>query len=339
MRRLATLLACVSACAVPAVARAAATPVITIAWAGDTVPASSDIGLPARPWGILSRVAPILAAADLAVVNLEGVLTRRGAPKCVPDGATCFVFRSPPPYARLFRRAGVDVVNLANNHSLDFGAVGLADTRRALAAAGVRWTGLPGSIAVRSVHGIHVAVVGFAPYGWTASLLRIRAAQALVRRARRRANVVLVVMHAGAEGLGAQHVTGREELFLGEDRGNPQLFARAMIRAGATAVVGSGPHVVRGIEVYRRHPIVYSTGSFAGFRTFALGGVRAVSAIVELDVDASGRFVAGRVRPTRLVGDGLAAPDPRHAAIGLMRRLSRADFGRSVLHVDGAFSP
>jgi poly-gamma-glutamate capsule biosynthesis protein CapA/YwtB (metallophosphatase superfamily) len=325
--------------AVAALPARAAEPQITIAWAGDTVPASREIGLPAHPWRLLAGVTPILARADLAVVNLEGVLTRRGRAKCQPDGATCFVFRSPPAYARILRGAGIDAVNLANNHSLDFGRVGLADTRAALTRRGIGFTGTPGRILVRTVHGVRVAVIGFAPYPWASPLLRIRAAQALVRAAHRRAPVVLVAIHAGAEGVSAQHVTGREEIFLGEDRGNPRRFARAMIAAGATAVVGSGPHVLRGIEIYRHHPIVYSTGNFAGWHTFSLGPPRATSAIVELRVDALGRFIGGRVRPTRLVGGGNAAPDPAGAAIPLMRRLSHEDFGRSALLPGGSFGP
>ena len=122
-----------------------------------------------------------------------------------------------------------------------------------------------------------------------------------MRAAHRRAPVVLVAIHAGAEGVSAQHVTGREEVFLGEDRGNPRRFARAMIAAGATAVVGSGPHVVRGIEIYRHHPIVYSTGNFAGWRTFSLG------------------------RAARDLGDRRA---PRRRARALPRRPRAADAAR-----------
>ena len=69
-----------------------------------------------------------------------------------------------------------------------------------------------------------VALIGCAPYPWAQSLCG-SAAQALVRRAKQRADVVIVYMHAGAGGVAADHVTGRPEVFLGEQRGNPKAFA------------------------------------------------------------------------------------------------------------------
>ena len=120
--------------------------------------------------------------------------------------------------------------------------------------------------------GAKVALIGCAPYPWAQSLLRIPAARALVRRARRRADVVIVYMHAGAEGVAADHVTGRPEVFLGEQRGNPQAFAHAMINAGASLVFASGPHTLRGLEWYHGHVIAYSLGNLAGQNTLNTRG-------------------------------------------------------------------
>jgi hypothetical protein len=80
--------------------------------------------------------------------------------------------------------------------------------------------------------GIKVAFVAFASYPYDASLLDLPAARTLIKRARREARVVVVYMHAGAEGSAADHVTGREEHYLGEDRGNPEAFAHMAIDAG-----------------------------------------------------------------------------------------------------------
>jgi poly-gamma-glutamate capsule biosynthesis protein CapA/YwtB (metallophosphatase superfamily) len=68
----------------------------------------------------------------------------------------------------------------------------------------------------------------------------------LIHRARLGADLVVVYMHAGAEGVDADHVTGREETSVGEDRGNPEAFAHLAVDAGADLVTASGPHVVRG---------------------------------------------------------------------------------------------
>ncbi len=108
-----------------------------------------------------------------------------------------------------------------------------------------------------------MAVIGCAPYPWAQSLLDIPAAAALVRKATKRADVVLVYMHAGAEGADADHVPYGPETFLGEQRGDPRAFAHAMIDAGASLVFASGPHTLRGMEWYHGHLIAYSLGNLA----------------------------------------------------------------------------
>ena len=108
---------------------------------------------------------------------------------------------------------------------------GRAQTISALNGSRVAHTGLPGEITVLHSRGRRVAFVGFAPYASDANLLDIPGAQALVRRARRRASLVVVIIHAGAEGTSALHIPHGSEFFLGENRGNPRAFAHAMIDA------------------------------------------------------------------------------------------------------------
>jgi poly-gamma-glutamate synthesis protein (capsule biosynthesis protein) len=78
---------------------------------------------------LLAPVAPLLARADLAMVNLETAITQRGEP--VPGKA--FHFRSPPESFVALKAAGVDVVTMANNHALDYGPIGMEDTFDAIA--------------------------------------------------------------------------------------------------------------------------------------------------------------------------------------------------------------
>ena len=92
------------------------------------------------------------------------------------------------------------MLNNANNHSYDFGSIGQQQTLHALDAAHIAHEGLPGQIALVRRSGVRVAFVGFAPYSFTASLLDLPAARALIEKAGRRADVVVVYMHAGAEG-------------------------------------------------------------------------------------------------------------------------------------------
>src|SRR5437763_617026 len=176
------------------------------------------------------------------------------------------------------------------------------------------------------VGGGDIALIGGAPYGWAQSLIDIRGTTRLVRRASRHARVVLVYMHAGAEGTGAEHVRNVDETYLGEPRGNARAFAHAMIAAGADLVFGSGPHVLRGIEWYRGRVIAYSLGNLAGTHTLSTEGSLADTALLRLTLDANGRFVAGSIVPLRLAGGGTPLFDPSRASIGRIRMLSWQDF-------------
>ena len=300
--------------------------VVAIVATGDIVMGSTPNLPPDGGRSFFSDVQTDLAG-DLVLGNLEGTLSTGGSSKCGPSSTSCFAFHTPPSYARWLKRAGFTVMNLANNHAFDFGEEGLDQTIAALDRVGLLHTGRPGEITVQKVGRIRVATVGFAPYPWAASLTDVAGARKLVRAADRVADVVVVTMHAGAEGQGRQHVSRGTELFLGENRGDPLRFAHAVVDAGADLVVGSGPHVLRGMEWYKGRLIAYSLGNFAGYDVFALGGPLSTSGILRVTLDGGGRFETGRLVPTRMVGAGLPALDPAEAAHGLVRTLSRADFG------------
>lgn len=272
-------------------------------------------------------------AGDLVLGNLEGTLSRGGASKCGEGSTNCYAFQTPPSYARWLVQAGFTMMNLANNHAYDYGAEGLRQTIAALEGVGIRYTGRPGQISVQQVGDVKVAVVGFASYPWASSLTDITAAKRLVRRADSVADLVVVTMHAGAEGRERQHVTRGTEMFLGENRGNPVRFSHAVVDAGADIVIGHGPHVLRGMEWYKRRLIAYSLGNFAGYKVFSLGGALSTSGILRVTLRGDGTFETGRLVPTRLVGDGLPALDPTEAAHGIVRTLSREDFGARAVKV------
>jgi hypothetical protein len=305
---------------------------VKIGWVGD-IAFSSDGGLPrGGPKSALAPVRGLLRGLDTMVGNLEGTLGRGGPSKCPGgSGGSCYSFQAPASYARALRGAGFDLFNTANNHFNDRGASGQRQTLAALRGAGLAHSGRPGEIAVVRAGRVRVAYVGFAPYPWAASLLDIGGARRLVARAARRADVVVAMMHAGAEGAGALHVPrGREHLFE-EDRGETRRFSHAVVSAGADLVVGSGPHVPRGIECYRGRVIAYSLGNFAGYHTLTTGGVTSLSGVLHVELDRRGRLVGGRLVPLRLVGPGL--PRRGGGSLGLVRKLSREDFGRRACSI------
>jgi len=283
---------------------------------------------------VLAGLARFLRGADVAIGNLEGTLAVDGAPRCDQAADSgCFTFRAAPAWAAALRGVGFTDLNVANNHALDYGPVAQAETLAALGRAGLAHDGLPHEITYLTAGSVKVAVIGAAPYHWAQELLDVPGSQALVRRAAKRADVVIVYMHAGAEGATANHVTGREETFLGEDRGNPEAFAHAMVNAGADLVFASGPHVVRAMQWYHGRLIAYSLGNLVSVGTLSTSGAGGETALLKVILDATGRFVAGSVIPLRLAGSGSPVYDPAHTAVEAIRALSQADFPGSAVQL------
>lgn len=306
--------------------------VVTIAAVGDIVMGSTPALPPDGGRSFFDGVETDLSG-DVVLGNLEGTLSRGGSPKCGAGSSDCYSFHTPPSYAGWLQKAGFTVLNLANNHAFDYGPSGQAQTIAALDRARLGHTGRPGEIAYQQVGATKVAIVGFAPYPWAQRLTDIPAARRLVRKAAATADVVVVTMHAGAEGADHAHVRRGAETYLGENRGNVVAFSHAVVDAGADVVIGHGPHVLRGMEWYRGHLIAYSLGNFAGYKVFALGGPMSVSGILRITLRADGAFESGTLVPTRLVGAGIPAIDPAQRAHGIVRALSKADFGERAVKV------
>jgi hypothetical protein len=307
---------------------------VTLNWVGDMA-LSSEAGLP--PGGLVAALAPvggILHSADMSVGNLEGTLSQGGSSKCGgAGGGSCFAFQAPSAVAEQLKAVGFGLVNQGNNHSMDYGPEGRAQTITALQNAGLPYTGLPGQITTVDVRGVRVAFLGFAPYRYTSNLLDIPTAEAMVRQARKQAQLVVVIIHAGAEGRDATRTPLGDEQFLGEDRGNARAFAHGVIDAGASIVLGSGPHVVRGVEDYRGHMIAYSAGNFVGYHTLGHGGVLSESGILHVTLGTGGSVEAARWYSLALI-DGLPRPDVTNTSAQFVGWLSRQDFPTDHFTID-----
>ena len=313
---------------------------VTIAAVGDIAMGRDGFLPPNGPESLFAQVSDELRG-DVVLGNLEQTLTDSGSSKCAKKSTDCFAFRTPPDYAEALAGAGFTVLNLANNHSYDYGQTGMDDTVAALASAKLAHTGLVGDAPRVRKRPVRVIVLGFGFYPTGESLLDIPKARQTVRKAARWADVVVVTFHGGAEGKEESHVPRGMETFLGEERGNLRTFSHAVVDAGADLVVGHGPHVLRGMEWYRDRLIAYSLGNFAGNRTFRTNGPGGVSGILQVTLRGNGAWVEGRLAPTALMGDGVAVSDPAEAAHGVVRRLSRQDFGERAVQVSpvGELSP
>ena len=211
-------------------------------------------------------VAPLIDG-DIGFANLEGALTDRGEPW--PKG---YNFRTPPRFASGLPSGRINVVTLANNHTLDYGTIGLTDTIAALDAASVRHAGAGASDAgawtpvVVEVRGLRVAFIGcaltpdegggFSIHQWAAgadtpgiAICEPIRLQNAIAGARQTADFVIVAVHAGNEYIPAPSDTQRQ-------------LAQAALAAGADAYIGAHAHVVQPVEQHGGQLIAWGLGNF-----------------------------------------------------------------------------
>ena len=308
---------------------------LRFALGGDTMLGSplSRAGLPKDGGAsLLDAYREPMLAADVSFLNLEGVLKDSGkSRKCGgEDSKSCYAFRSPTSYVSNLVDAGVDVVSIANNHANDFGASGIESTRAALTGAGVLYSGPAGHETIIERDGRRIGVLAFSTSPGQNDLRQIKSAQVLVSELAAKTDLVVVSFHGGAEGTKAKHVPHGKEKFYGEDRGNLRDFAHAVVDVGADLVVGHGPHVLRGMEVYRERLVLYSLGNFCTYGGFNLKGALGVTALVLVDLHPDGCFATGRLLPGRQLGAGGPTLDPDKTAIAVLQALSQEDFGKTA---------
>jgi len=321
---------------------------ITIAAVGDIMLGSTSIDdtfLPPNDGAdILKEVTPILSAADIAFGNLEGPMLEGGkTEKCPPDAKRCFAFRVPTRYGKLLKNAGFDVLSLANNHAGDFGDYGRESTRKTLDVVGIKYAGSDKSrfaMTIIEAKGKKIAFIGFAHNDIVPNVNDLVFAKQFVEQANKKADLVVVSFHGGAEGVDQQHVPNQTEMMGTEKRGNLPLFARAVIDAGADLVLGHGPHVLRGMEIYKERLICYSMGNFATYGMFTLKAETALTAIFEINITTDGKFLSGKLHAGKQFGRGGPVLDKSGDAIRKVRELSIADFGKNAPKIadDGTFT-
>ena len=321
---------------------------ITIAAVGDIMLGSTSINdtflAPNDGADLLKEMTPLLKQADITFGNLEGPMLEGGSTsKCSPTATRCFAFRVPTRYGKYLKEAGFDVMSLANNHAGDFGDYGRESTRKVLDDLGIKHAGSDRAqfaMTIIEAKGKKIAFIGFAHNNIVPNVNDLEFARQLVLEANKKADLVVVSFHGGAEGTDAQHVPQRTEIFAGEARGNLPLFAHTVIDAGADLVIGHGPHVLRGMEIYKDRLIDYSMGNFATYGMFTLKMETALTAVFEIKIDADGKFLSGKITAGKQFGKGGPVLDKGGDAIRKVRELSLADFPTTAPKIadDGTIS-
>lgn len=309
-------------------------PFVNIGWVGDIAPANKENEK--DPSLLFAHVTDILSTPDIMIGNLEGTLSENGSPKCDNTKPNCYTFAGSNALATSLKDAGFDVLNLANNHSYDFGPTGFDETKKILESLSIVPAGGRHDIRYMYWNGKTIAFVGASSYYWTPSFLETNEFIAHIKEAKEKADVVIVLFHGGGEGAGYAHTPDKEEWYIGENRGDLRMMARRAIDEGASVVLGSGPHVLRGIEFYKEHLIAYSLGNFAfsGTHTISQKDTLGTSALLNFTLDDTGVFINGHITPITISTDGTPLIDESASGITLIQSLSQEDFGPSGAHID-----
>ena len=291
-----------------------------------------------------SLLAPVAhwLKGDVVFGNLEGPLADAGETKKCGKSGNCYAFRTPTSYVSHLKDAGFHVLSLANNHALDFGDAGRKSTVDALDKVGIAHSGAVGDVASLTVRGKKVGLLAFTTAGHSYNLLDIPAAVEAVKKLDADHDLVIVSFHGGDEGSRAVRVPDKMEYLGREPRGHLIQFTHSVVDAGADLVLGHGPHVLRGMEVYRGRLIAYSLGNFCTYGRFTLRGALGRSVVLQVRLDPlTGALVDGQLHATWQTKRGGAKPDPKAGGIADMRRLSKLDFPYTMPAIakDGSFTP
>ena len=187
-------------------------------------------------------VREVLGNDDLTIGNMEGVLSDRELKNAFEKP---FSFKGCSSYTQVLREASIEALNLANNHSRDYGAQGFQDTKEHLINAGFHTFG-EGILSIVEVNGIKIGLAGHR--GWNLAI-KSQVAQEIAKLQSQGADFVIFTFHWGEE---REHYPNAIQKQLG----------RFTLDSGADMVVAHHPHVLQGIEQYKDKKIIYSLGNF-----------------------------------------------------------------------------
>lgn len=305
---------------------------INLTFVGDIMCGSdypSPQHLPPKPSQFFKPVAPYLSKADLTIGNLEGVVADKNV-KVRYKGRRSYHFRMPPYTAKMLKTSGFDILNLANNHSYDFGNKGLKQTIRYLKKQNISTVGSKGQLFKTNVGSTNIHILGFSTYYYHDSILDLKAASDIIESSAD-CDILIVTFHGGGEGEHSSLVPQSNEYYYGEPRGDVYKFAHLAIDLGADIVIGHGPHVLRGMEYYKGKLIAYSLGNFSGYKLFSVRGSKGISIILDIEVNEKGNFLKGQIHSIDLKSLGRPLPDPKHKGLKKIVELSEKNFPKSPL--------
>jgi len=308
----------------------AAPSTITVAAVGDIM-MGTDYPLPKLPKKdgrfLFEEAKGFLRKADIVFGNLEGPLYDGDSPaKKVKDVREAYFFRTPPGYVKNLVDAGFSVVSLANNHAGDFGDKGMSSTKKALAAAGIKYSSKAGEVAEFEINGLRIGLVALSFGPPPRSIVYPEKALEEIDLLSKKYDLLILSIHGGKEGGTALRTEDQFEYFLDEPRGNLVQFAHAAIDRGADLILAHGPHVPRALEIYQDRLIAYSLGNFCTYRGMSLDQEKGYAPLLWVELGRDGEFVKGKIFSFIQVPPGAPKRDEKEKAWTLIKKLSEEDF-------------
>ncbi|MDP2664981.1 MAG: CapA family protein [bacterium] len=203
------------------------------------------------------KIAGFLKGADLVFGNLESVISDKGEKQ-----GSIYSFRADPQSMEGLVSAGFDVVSVANNHSMDYGAEAFLDSIQRLKDANITPVGFNHEPVIVEVQGTKIGFLAYTEQGsplWDnpqapASVTwmdgsRLSQLMEEVEAAKLAADIVVVSFHFGDE-------------YQTKPNATQELLSKTAISAGANLVIGHHPHIVQSVEQYQTGWIAYSLGNF-----------------------------------------------------------------------------
>jgi poly-gamma-glutamate synthesis protein (capsule biosynthesis protein) len=222
---------------------------------------------------IFEKIASFLAENDLVVANLEGPITENKSISLgsAPGSNNNFIFTFDPSLAETLFKKNIKIVNLGNNHILNFEQKGLAATKKYLTDENIEYFGEPGGqkSLLKEIEGVKTALVSFNQFVDNIDSEKTAVVEE-IKKAKARSDITVLLAHWGTEYAPAPNETIKN-------------LAHQFIDAGADLVVGAHPHIIQPVEDYKGKKIYYSLGNFVFDQYFSQGVRRGLGVLIKIN--------------------------------------------------------
>lgn len=236
------------------------------------------------------KLRAFLQQADLVVANLEGPITPEPSVSVTSQMGerNNYLFTFPPETASFLREHDIRLVNIGNNHILNFGEDGVATTKEYLTEQGIAFLGSPLTsderVAIQDIRGVKIGFVNYNQFVWQGKEKALED----IKHVQSQADCVILYTHWGKE-----YVKALPEM---------KALAHEFIDAGVDLIIGSHPHVVQEQEVYQGKTIYYSLGNFIFDQYFSPETQRGL--MVEASIDPKTKTITTRDIPITIKSTG-----------------------------------